>query len=267
MIYVCIPSYNEADTIGILLWKIRKVFAEFPREYHILVLDDGSTDRSVDVLEPYKKVLPLTVIRRDHREGYAAAVETLLQAAVERSDRPKRDSALLLQADFTYDAGRIPDFVRRLESGADLVVGQATLVGAPRWYRWLRSWAHRLFRKSANVEGTSDLANGFIACRLITVRNAMRNAPGKFFATEGWAANAELQARVAQVARSVATVDVEERHDMRQRPSRVRPLAQALALWRLRKGIVLPPLKTDPERRPRPRPRTRTRRKRRPRAA
>ncbi len=267
MIYLCIPSHNEANTIGVLLWKIRKVFADFPREYHILVLDDGSTDRSADVMEPYKKVLPLTVIRHNRREGYPAAVEALLRAAVERTDRPKRDSALLLQADFTYDAGRIPDFVRRLESGADLVVGQATLVGAPRWYRWLRGWAHRLFRKSANVEGASDLASGFVACRLITVRNALRNASGKFFATDGWAANAELQARVAQVARSVATVDVEERHDMRQRLSRVRPLAQALALWRQRKSIVLPPLNTDPERRPHPRTRTRTRGKRRPRAA
>ena len=43
MIYVCIPSYNEAPTVGLLLWKIRQVFASFPREYQLLVLDDGST--------------------------------------------------------------------------------------------------------------------------------------------------------------------------------------------------------------------------------
>lgn len=264
MIYVCIPSHNEADTVGVLLWKVRKIFAEFPREYHILLLDDGSTDRSAEVLEPYKKVLPLTVIEREHRGGYAAAVEALLKAALEKTDRPKRDSALLLQADFTCDAERIPDFVRRLESGADLVVGQAELRGAPRWYGWLRGLAHRLFRRSVNVDGTSDLGSGFIACRLITVRNALRNASDAFFATDGWAVNAELQGRVAQVARSVATLDVEERHDMRQRPSRVRPLAQALALWRQRKMIVLPTPTTEPERTPRPRrPRTGRKRKRR----
>ena len=74
--------------------------------------------------------------------------------------RPKRDSALLLQADFTSDAEKIPDFVRRLESGADLVIGQAKLLGAPRWYQWLRGFAHRLFRKPAKVEAVSDLAGG-----------------------------------------------------------------------------------------------------------
>ena len=40
MIYVCIPSHNEAPTVGLLLWKIRQVFSGFPREYHLLVVDD-----------------------------------------------------------------------------------------------------------------------------------------------------------------------------------------------------------------------------------
>ena len=63
MIYVCIPSHNEAATVGLLLWKIRQVFAGFPREYQMLVLDDGSTDATAEILEPYSLVLPLTVVR------------------------------------------------------------------------------------------------------------------------------------------------------------------------------------------------------------
>ena len=44
MIYICIPALDEARTIGVLLWRIRQVMEEFPRDYHVLVLDDGSTD-------------------------------------------------------------------------------------------------------------------------------------------------------------------------------------------------------------------------------
>ena len=69
MIYVCIPSYDEAPTVGLLLWKIRQVFAAFPREYHLLVLDDGSTDATTEVLEPYARVLPLTLVRHATLHG------------------------------------------------------------------------------------------------------------------------------------------------------------------------------------------------------
>ena len=44
MLYICIPTYDEAPTIGVLLWKIRKVFQEYSREYEILVFNDASTD-------------------------------------------------------------------------------------------------------------------------------------------------------------------------------------------------------------------------------
>src|SRR3982750_188747 len=140
MIYVCIPSYNEAPTVGLLLWKIRQVFAGFPREYQLLVLDDGSNDSTPDVLERYTRVLPLTVVRHQERTGYAGCVEELLREAVNRTDRPKRDAAVLMHADFTHAPHFIPDLVRRIESGADLVIGQAKLQGE-------RSGTRRMIRR------------------------------------------------------------------------------------------------------------------------
>src|SRR5438270_2990316 len=44
LLYICIPAYDEAPTVGLLLWRIRKVFQEYPREYEIIVFNDGSTD-------------------------------------------------------------------------------------------------------------------------------------------------------------------------------------------------------------------------------
>lgn len=235
MIYVCIPSHNEAPTVGLLLWKIRKVFAESGREYQFLVADDGSTDDTSARLEPYTKALPLTVIRHRERRGAAASAEALLRLALERTDRPKRDCAVILHADFSHGAEHIPDLVRRIDSGADLVVGEATVLGDPsRTYRWLRRWVPRLV--GAGVPTVDDLVSGFLAVRLGTVEQALP-ATGPLVTTAGWAGHAELLARLAGQARRIETVPVEERHDRRQRPLRNDVWAQARGLWASRRII------------------------------
>jgi glycosyltransferase involved in cell wall biosynthesis len=243
MIYVCIPSHNEAATVGLLLWKIRQVFAGFPREYQMLVLDDGSTDATAEILEPYSRVLPLTVLRHPDRRGYAASVQTLFRSALELTDRPKRDAAILMHADFTHNPQVIPDLVRRIESGADLVIAEGRLEGEPsRPHRMLRRFAPQLLRGVVAVPGIQDLVSGFAIVRLVALRNAMRSHRTGFLVTDGWAANAELYWRTGRYARRVEAVPSVERHDLRQRASRIRPTEEALNLWRARSRFRAAPI-------------------------
>jgi glycosyltransferase involved in cell wall biosynthesis len=243
MIYVCIPSYNEAPTIGLLLWKIRQVFAGFQREYQLLVLDDGSNDATGEVLERYTRVLPLSVIRHPERRGYADSIEELLRLAVERTDRPKRDCAILMHADFAHGPHFIPDLVRRIESGADIVIAQSKLEGEPsRIRRWIRQLAPHLLRGAVSVPGVTDVVSGFAVFRLVTLRNAFRGAPARLLTTEGWAANAELYGRTARHARRVETISAVERRDLRQRESRVNSWEPVINVWRARGPLRhLPP--------------------------
>lgn len=243
MIYVCIPSYNEATTVGLLLWKIRQVFAAFPREYQLLVLDDASTDSTAEVLEPYSRVLPLTVLRHGEREGYARSAEELLRRAVELTDRPKRDAAILMHADFTHNPQLIPDLVRRIESGADLVVAEGRLTGEPSWPRRVaRRHAPLLLRGIVTVPGVRDIVTGFAAIRLVALRNALRSQADRLLVTEGWAANAELYWRTARYSRRVETVASVERHDLRSRPSRAQVGELAAELWRARRALRAAPV-------------------------
>jgi glycosyltransferase involved in cell wall biosynthesis len=235
MIYVCIPSYNEAPTIGLLLWKVRQVFAGFPREYQLLVLDDGSNDATAEVLERYTRVLPLTVTRHQERRGYAGSVEELLRQAVERTDRPKRDAAILMHADFAHGPNFIPDLVRRIESGADIVIAESRLQGEPsRTRRLVRRLAPVLLRGVVSVPGVSDVVSGFSIFRLVTLRNAFRSQQAPLLTTEGWAANAELYGRAARYARRVETISAVERRDLKQRPSRLNSWEAAITVWRSR---------------------------------
>lgn len=238
MIYVCIPSYNEAPTIGLLLWKIRQVFAGFPREYQLLVLDDGSNDLTPEVLERYTRVLPLTVVRHQERTGYATSIEELLRQAVNRTDRPKRDAAILMHADFAHGPHFIPDLVRRIESGADIVIAQARLQGEPsRTRRLVRRFAPVLLRGVVSVPGVTDVVSGFAIFRLVTLRNAFRTGPAPLLKAQSWAANAELYERAARHARRVETITSVERSDLRQRGTRINPWDTALAVWRSRGSL------------------------------
>jgi glycosyltransferase involved in cell wall biosynthesis len=255
MIYFCIPAHDEAATIGLVLWKIRRVLEESAREYQLLVGDDASTDATAEVLEPYAKVLPLTVFRSPTRQGYAATVEVLLKEALRRSDRHKRDVAILLPADFAADPATLPEFLRRIDSGADVIVGETTLEGEPdKWQRRVRSWAPRLLGKHARVAGVRDVVSGFAAFRLVALRNAFRDQAGPWLTTDGWAANAQLLAWAAAGARRVETVPVIERIERHTRERRHAPLARARTLWAARRHLTAPPIEARTERTGKPTP-------------
>lgn len=235
MLYLCIPAYNESETVGLLLWRVRKVFAEYPREYEILVLDDASTDSTAETLKPYTEVLPLTVLRHPERRGYAAALDTLARAVVKRTRYPRRDAMIVMQADFTDQPEHIPELVRRFEGGADIVVVEQgrDAVGAPPSVRRLRWIAPRLLRPFVKVPGVSDPLGTFRLYRIAVVRDLLKEVGDAPIAQcGGWATNVELLSKMARFSRRIESVTLDARYDMRHRASRVRALASALDLYR-----------------------------------
>jgi hypothetical protein len=235
MIYVCVPVHNEARTAGLVLWKVRQVFTAFPREYHLLVCDDASTDGTAAVLAAYAKVLPMSVVTHRERRGYAKSLEELLRLALQRTDRPKRDCAITLHADFSHPPDVMAEMVRRLDSGSDVIV--AELVDkrphAPAMMRWVRHWAPRLLR----VPGVRDTVSGYVALRLVVWRQAQRGDGAPLLTTDGWSANAELLARLLPHARRTEAISAAARYDLAQRPPRTTPWRHLVAAWRGRAVI------------------------------
>ncbi|MDE3173294.1 MAG: glycosyltransferase family 2 protein, partial [Gemmatimonadota bacterium] len=233
MLYICIPAYNEAPTIGLLLWRIRKVFQDYSREYEIVVFDDGSTDDTAQVLKPYHDVLPLTVIGGTEHVGYAAALDALARTVSQRTRYPRRDAMITMQADFTDVPEQLPELVKRFEGGADIVVAERAQGALPVPARQLRRLAPWAMGRAAAVPGVADPFGSLRAYRITVIRDLLRALGGRPVAdVVGWGANVQLLARAAQFARRIDTLPVEAPHDLRPRASRIRPWHDALALFR-----------------------------------
>jgi hypothetical protein len=186
--------------------------AEFPREYQLLVANDGSDDATEEVLESYTHVLPMSVMTYPTCRGYAATVEELLRRALNNSDRPKRDCAILLHANFSVSPDVLPELIKAVESGADLVVGEAHQRSQSFGWRLLQRVSAWLLQPGLQVPGVEDLLSGVYAIRLVTLKRCVRDQEGALLQTEGVCARAELLARAAAVARQITAMPISAVH-------------------------------------------------------
>jgi dolichol-phosphate mannosyltransferase len=237
VIYVLVPAHDEAQTVGLLLWKVRQVFTAFEREYQLLVVDDASADGTDEILAPYARALPLTLVTHERRRGYAHSLEELLRLAVARSDRPRRDAAVTIQADFSESPDELPEMIKRIESGADLVLADGRArPGIPAAERLARRLVPAAVRPFAKLTGTDAGVGTLRAYRLGTLARMLRS-PAPLLHADGWAADLELLARATAVARRVDTVALTSPVPPRQRPVRLRPFRALLDVVRVARTL------------------------------
>jgi glycosyltransferase involved in cell wall biosynthesis len=237
VIYVCIPTHNEATTIGVLLWKTRKVLGAFGRDYRVVVQDDASTDDTAEVLQRYRRSLPLTILPSDRRLGYGRSVEKLLRHVRDEAPYPKRDCAIVMQGDFTESPDDLIALIKVFEGGADIVAGAVSRDGAPqaKGMRAARWAAKTLLRRTVAAAPVSDPLVGLRAYRVIVLKKAFRDRgeDDPLIRSDGWAANVELLSRLAPHARRIAETPLELRYDLQTRQSRFKPWKTFLDLARL----------------------------------
>ncbi|MGQ9849446.1 MAG: glycosyltransferase family 2 protein [Aggregatilineaceae bacterium] len=118
---VIIPCYNEMNTVAEIIRRVRAV----KLAHEIIVVDDGSTDGTRDVLAQVEPGDDLKIIYHPHNMGKGAAVRTGFQNAT-------GDVFLIQDADLEYDPREYPILLRPIEEGIAKVVYGSRFLGGPR---------------------------------------------------------------------------------------------------------------------------------------
>lgn len=76
MISIILPAYNEEKNIGYAIKDIDNFFNKNNLKHEIIIVNDGSTDKTGEVLDEYKKTTNIVVVSHENNSGYGAALRS-----------------------------------------------------------------------------------------------------------------------------------------------------------------------------------------------
>ncbi len=119
---IVLPTYNEAKNVEEVLHSIFAQQSKLPSwELHVVVVDSASPDGTGPIVERLSQgTYPRLHLIKSKREGLGKAYLTGFEIAIQKL---LPDVLFEMDADLSHDPANIPDFLREIDKGADLVIG------------------------------------------------------------------------------------------------------------------------------------------------
>jgi dolichol-phosphate mannosyltransferase len=203
MITVILPAYNEERALPPLLDALAEVRVSSLPELCVIVVDDGSTDHTADVVRQYAASAPwVTLIQHGHNQGLSQAIQTGFRAALQNA-RPD-DIIVTLDADNTQPPERIPGMIQRIQEGYDVVIASrfrrgARVYGVPPLRRLYSPVMSLLFQIAFGIPGVRDYSCGFRAYRASVLQRAYEHYGDHFITERGFACMVEILLQLSRL--------------------------------------------------------------------
>jgi dolichol-phosphate mannosyltransferase len=235
-VLVVLPAYNEEENIGALLQRIDEDLSEDRLPYRVLVVDDGSADRTPQILETCATQYPLHVRRHERNLGLGATIRDGLLQASEMAG--PRDIVITMDADETHTPGLVQRMVRMIREGHDVVIAsryqpQARVVGLSFGRRAISYGASLLMRVVFPTPGVRDYTCGFRAYRATVLTSAIEQYGDAFLNQDGFQCMVDILLKLRRMPVIFGEVPMILRYDRKKGASKMRLARTAYRTLRL----------------------------------
>jgi dolichol-phosphate mannosyltransferase len=225
-----IPAYNEERNLPRLFADLEARPALFPPGSRIVIVDDGSRDRTCEVVEGYDGPLPLQLVRMGRNQGPGAAFRAGFSAALDGC--PDDALVITLEADTTSDLDALPGMIERARNGADLVLASWVMVNVSRLRRMLSEGSGWFVRSALGVQATT-VSSFFRVYRADLLQRASKHYGDGFIREPGFVCKAEVLAKVAALGARIEEVPVPLDTSRREGKSNMPIVKTTLTYWRM----------------------------------
>ncbi len=220
MVVVMLPAYNESDSIGPLLERIAPVLGSLSDRGSVLLVDDGSSDPTVELGRKKAEDLSvdLEVVIHEVNKGLGEALKTGFSWA--RDHLADGDVLVVMDTDNTHDPDVIPSMLARISEGYDVVIASRYApggeeIGLSPLRAILSRGASLMLRMFLPVKGARDYSCGYRAYRSSVIAHAFATYGDGFITEQGFVSSAEILIKCAYLPAKVGEVPLILRYDLK----------------------------------------------------
>jgi len=228
MIYFLMPAYNEEKEIAARLKNIAGLMAQKGFPFEIWVVNDGSGDQTVKIVEEVSKQIPVHVIHHQRNQGIGIAFLNGLKELVKmaRDD----DIIITLDADNTHNLKTVEFMLKKIDEGYEVIIGSCfttggMMIGVP-VIRYILSYVINLvYRVLFHVKGIRTYTGFYRAHAGAAIKTAFEKFGDHLIEVSGFAAMAEMLIKFRQIPLFMTEVPMIIRYDLKGRASKMRVMA------------------------------------------
>lgn len=221
---VVLPAFNEEKDLPALLARIKETLTGQAFRYQVIVVDDGSKDRTAEIATEAAKDMPLTLIQHGVNKGLGMGIQTGLSAAMKAAD-----AVVVMDSDNTHDPIYVMDMVQQLESeDVQLVIASryqpgSVIVGLSSFRKGLSLGCFLLMKTLVPFKGVRDYSTGF-RCYRSTLLQRMAQAYGenKLVEESGFVCMLEVLLKLRAIGAKATEISYTLRYDLKTGVSKLR---------------------------------------------